>query len=311
MAAGSPFEVVEGLLERLEEKVFGTGGDAAAEDDELGIEDVDQGRNGGGEMADGGEPDFLGVFITSGISIEKSVRGSVAAFAAKADGLIADGVFEAAGRVEVIAGRIRVDAEMAEMTGAADFAGEEAAARVNRPTDASAEGEHEDIAAALGGSGPNFAEKGGVGVVEHAAIAFEEGRPVELFEAVHASRHPVDALAVRIGQTGCGKANGEFLACLRFELVDDLADGESETRAVVFEFAIAGRLRERGDGFRGLGVHERGFDVRAAEVDADGEVQSFRFQVGGALVRFDHCACLRSASFRTSSCSFKSFSAGA
>lgn len=272
MAAGTPFEVVEGLLERLEEKVFGTGGDAATEDDEFGVEDVDQRRDGGGEMADGGEPDFLGVFITSGISIEQRVGGRVAAFAAKGDGLIADGVFEASGRVEVIAWRIRVDAEMTEMTGAADFTGEEASARIDGPTDAGAEGEHEDIAAALGGSGPDFAEKGGVGVIEHAAVAFEEGGPIELFEAVHASGHPVDALAVGICQTGCGKADGEFLACLRFELVDDLADGESETRAVVFEFAIAGRLRERGDGFRGLGVHERGFDICAAEVDADGEV---------------------------------------
>ena len=69
VAAGTPFEVVEGLLEWFEEKVFGTGGDAAAEDDEFGIEDVDQGRNGGGEMADGGEPDFSSVRIASGISI--------------------------------------------------------------------------------------------------------------------------------------------------------------------------------------------------------------------------------------------------
>ena len=270
MAAGSPFEVVEGLLERLEEKVFGTGGDAATEDDEFGVEDVDQRRDGGGEMADGSEPDFLSVRIASGISIEQRVRGGVAAFAALGDGLIADGIFEASRRVEVIARRVRIDAEMPEMAGAADFPREEAATRVNRPTDAGAEGEHEDILAILRGSGPDFAEQGGVGVIEHAAVALEEGGPVEFFEAVHASGHPVDALAVWIRQTGRGKADGEFLACLRFELVDDLADGESETRAVVVEFAIASGFRERGDGFRGLSVHERGFDVRAAEVDADG-----------------------------------------
>jgi len=111
-----------------------------------------------------------------------------------------------------------------------------------------------------------------VGVIEHAAIALEKGGPIELFEAVHASRHPIDALAARIRQTGCGEADGEFLACLRFELVDDLAHGEGEAWGVVFEFAIASGFRERGDGFRGLGVHERGFDVRAAEVDADGAV---------------------------------------
>ena len=270
MAAGTPFEVVEGLLEWLEEKVFGTGGDAAAEDDELGIKDVDQRGDGGGEMADGGEPDFLSVRIACGISIEQRVGGGVAAFAALGDGLIADGVFKAAGRVEVIAWRIRVDAEMAEMTGAADLAGEESPSCVNRPTNTGAEGEHEDIAAILRGSGPNFAEQGGMGVIEHAAIAFEEGGPVELFQAVHASGHPVDALAIWIGQTGCGEADGKFLTCLRFELVDDLTHDEGEERRVVFEFAIAGRFRKRGECFGGLRIHERGFDVRAAEVDADG-----------------------------------------
>lgn len=272
VTAGTPFEVVEGLLERFEEKFFGTGGNPAAEDDEFGVEDVDQGRNGGGEMADGGEPDFLSVRIACGISIQKRVRGGIAAFAANADGLVADGVFETAGRVEVIAWRIRVDAEMAEMTGAADFAGEEASARVDGTTNTGAEGEHEDIAAVFGGSGPDFAEQGGVGVIEHAAVAFEVGGPVELFEAVHASGHPVDALAVWIRQTGCGKADGEFLACLRFELMNDLAHGEGEARCIALELAIASGFRERGDGFRGLGVHERGFDVRAAEVDADGAV---------------------------------------
>jgi hypothetical protein len=103
VAAGTPFEFVDGLLEWFEKKVFGTGGDAAAEDDDFGVEDVDQGGDGGSEMADGGQPDFLSVFVACGISIEQRVCGGVAAFAALGDGLIADGVFEAAGRVEIIA----------------------------------------------------------------------------------------------------------------------------------------------------------------------------------------------------------------
>lgn len=106
MAAGSPFEVVEGLLEWFKEKIFGTGGDAAAEDDEFRVEDVDQRRDGGGEMTDGGEPDSLSVFVACGIGIKQRVRGGVATFAANANGLIANGVFEAAGRVEVIAWRV-------------------------------------------------------------------------------------------------------------------------------------------------------------------------------------------------------------
>lgn len=57
--------------------------------------------------------------------------------------------------------------------------------------------------------------------------------------------------------------------------MDDLADGEREARRVAVEFTIACGFRERGDGFRGLGVHERGFDIRAAEVDADSEIHGW------------------------------------
>ncbi len=109
-------------------------------------------------------------------------------------------------------------------------------------------------------------------VIEHAAIAFEEGRPVELFESVHASRHPVDALAVRIRQARRREADGELGACLSFKFVDDLTHGESKTRCLALELAIACRLGKRGECFGGLRIHKRGFDVRAAEVDADGEV---------------------------------------
>ena len=272
VATGTPFEGVEHLLERREEKVFSTGGDAAAEDDDFGVEDVDERGDGGGEMADGGEPDFFGVCIARGIGIEKRVGGGIAAFAANADGLIADGIFETSRRVEVIARCIRVDAEVTEMASTTNFAREEAAARVNRSADAGAEGEHEGISRILRGSGPHFTEKSCMGIVEHAAVTLEEGGPVELFESVHASGHPIDATAIWIGQTGCGKADGELGACLRFELVNDLTHGEGEAWGVVFELAIASGFRERGDGFRGLGVHECGFDVCAAEVNADGEV---------------------------------------
>ena len=272
ISAGTPFEGVEHLLERFEEKVFGTSGDAAADDDEFGVEDVNKRGNGSGEMADGGKPDFLSVFIARGIGIKKSVRGRVAAFASLGDGLIADGVFEASGRVEVIAGRVRIDAEVPEVAGAAHFSLHKFATSPDRSADAGAESEHENIAAVLRSSGPDFTEKSSMGIIEHATIAFEEGGPVEPLQAVHASRHPVDALAIGISQTGCGEADGEFRACLRFELVDDLAHGEGEARRGAVEFTIACGFRERGDGFRGLRVHEGGFDVRAAEVDADGQV---------------------------------------
>ena len=156
------------------------------------------------------------------------------------------------------------------MAGAADLAAKEASAAVDRATDAGAEREHEDIAAVFRGSGPDFAEQGGVGIIEHAAVAVEEGGPVEFFEPVHASGHPVDASAVRIGQTGRGETDGELLALPRFEFVNDLAHGDGKLRRVALELAITRRFRKRGERFRRLRVHKRGFDVRAAEVDADG-----------------------------------------
>jgi hypothetical protein len=61
-------------------------------------------------------------------------------------------------------------------------------------------------------------------------------------------------------------------ACLSFKFVDDLTHGESKTRCLALELAIACRLGKRGECFGGLRIHKRGFDVRAAEVDADGEV---------------------------------------
>lgn len=209
VAAGTPFEGVEHLLERSEETVLGTDGDAAANDDDFGVEDVDKGGDGGGEMADGGVPDFFGVLIARGIGIEQRMRGGVAAFAALGDGLVANRIFEAAGCIEVIARRVRIDAEVPEMAGAADFALHKLAATPDRATDAGAEREHEGILRVFSGSSPHFAEQGGVRVVEHPAVTFEEVGPREFFEAVHASGHPVDALAVRIRQTGCGEADGE------------------------------------------------------------------------------------------------------
>ena len=46
-------------------------------------------------------------------------------------------------------------------------------------------------------------------------------------------------------------------------------DNAVEARRIAIEFAIPRGFGERDERFRGLSVHEHGFDVRAAKVDAD------------------------------------------
>ena len=139
-------------------------------------------------------------------------------------------------------------------------------------TDTRAESEHEGVLRVLRSSGPDFAEQRGVGIIQHAAVALQKGGPAEFFEPVHASGHPVDAKAVGVCQAGRGESDTKLLPGLRLEFMHDLAHGEGEAGSVAVELAIAGGLRKRGEGAGTARVHERGFDVRAAEVDADGEV---------------------------------------
>ena len=72
------------------------------------------------------------------------------------------------------------------------------------------------------------------------------------------------------GAAGGGESDAKLLPGLCFELLHDLTHGEGEARSVAVELAIAGGFRERGEGAGTGGVHERGFDVCAAEIDSDG-----------------------------------------
>ena len=79
-------------------------------------------------------------------------------------------------------------------------------------------------------------------------------------------------MAIRICQAGRGETNAKLLPGLRFEFLHDLTHGEGEARCVAVELTIASGFRKRGEGAGTGCLHERGLDVRAAEIDADGEV---------------------------------------
>jgi hypothetical protein len=66
----APFETIEGFVEGLVEEFSGDG-DAAAEEDDFGIEDIDEGRDGGGEGFDGGFPDLGGIGVAGLDGFEK------------------------------------------------------------------------------------------------------------------------------------------------------------------------------------------------------------------------------------------------
>lgn len=281
MAAGPPFELREGLLQRIKQAGTSADGDAATYNDDFGVEHIDKRSNGGCEMANGGEPDFGGVFIVSTEGVEQGEGRDITPFAALGDGLITNGSFKAAGGVEIIARGIRIDGEVTEMPCPADFAFQQASAAPDRAADPGAEREHEGVLRVLRSSGPDFSEQCRVGIIQHAAITLKKSGPRELFEPVHATRHPVDAMAFRIRQSGCGESDAELLPGLRLELMHDLTHGEGEARRVAVKFAIAGGFGERGEGAGAGRVHERGLDVRAAEIDADGKTHEIELAEKG------------------------------
>src|SRR5204863_2044233 len=58
-AVGAPFELVQRGAERVEQH-RARAGDAAADDDRFRVGDVDERRDGGGEVVDRAEPDITG-----------------------------------------------------------------------------------------------------------------------------------------------------------------------------------------------------------------------------------------------------------
>src|SRR5262245_33282492 len=92
LADWTPFDGIESLLQWLEEGCAGSG-DAAADDDGFGIENVDQAGNGAGEIADGFEPNGCGFGIAIGGGDDEIVCAVETAIGAGFDGAVADGDF--------------------------------------------------------------------------------------------------------------------------------------------------------------------------------------------------------------------------
>src|SRR5206468_1632370 len=104
---------------------------------------------------------------------------------------------------------VGVYGDVPEVPGAADVTAQEFAVGEDRPTDAGAERQQDDVARAAGGAEPRLADQGGVGVVEDGDGCWgcEERRPVNTLDCGHAALHPGDAPLVARGQAGGAEAD--------------------------------------------------------------------------------------------------------
>src|SRR6267142_2391960 len=121
--------------------------------------------------------------------------------------MLSDGIFETAGSVDDVQRTIRIQAKMPNVTGASDMTAKKATVHNSSASNARAECEQQDIGGAFGSAEPGFGKQGGLAVVEdgNRLMDTEPFLPVEIFEAMQASRHGRDGVAVTSGQTGrCG-----------------------------------------------------------------------------------------------------------
>ena len=123
-AGGTPFDLGDGFGERVEEDGAGDG-DAAADDDAFRVDDIDDGGDAAGEGVEGAVPDGDGVRVSCGDGVDEGAGGLPAACGAGGDVVIACEEFEAAGHVSDGGRAVEVEAEVAEVAGAAEVAAEE------------------------------------------------------------------------------------------------------------------------------------------------------------------------------------------
>lgn len=268
---GSPFDGVEAGAKGLEEGVAGFG-DAAAEDDTAGVEQVDQGGDGGGQGAHRAIPNGLGFGIALVDGSDEVAGGVEAVSAARRQRAVADGILEGAGGANDVEGAFGIKAEVPDVAGAADGAVEESAAGEDGAADAGAEGDEEGVGATAGGTLPGFAEEGGVGVIEDGDRALEEVGPIEVFQAGEATGHVSDGAAISAGQAGGGEADGGEVKSAGFLVVDPGADAFRPGGVGRGTMAITGgEGLASGEGVL-VGWKPGQFDLGATEIDAEGDV---------------------------------------
>ena len=125
-AGGTPFDLGDGFGERVEEDGAGDG-DAAADDDAFGVDDIDDGGDAAGEGVEGAFPDGDGVRVSGGDGGDEIAGGLPAAGGAGGDVVIAGEEFEAAGHASDGGRAVEIEAEVAEVAGASEVAAEETA----------------------------------------------------------------------------------------------------------------------------------------------------------------------------------------
>src|SRR2546423_956593 len=98
--------------------------------------------------------------------------------------MLADGIFETAGRVDDVEHSLRIKRDMSEMPGAAQMSVQQAAIHDGGAAHASAKRQKEHIERAARGAEPAFSQQGGFGVVEDRYRHFESEPllPIQTFE---------------------------------------------------------------------------------------------------------------------------------
>ncbi len=151
-------------------------GDAAADDEGVGVEEPGDGGEGGAEPVSDFSPDAAGDFVASSGGFGDGFGGAVGEIFVDADlgvgfdGVLGDlkiaGVFFEGAEVAVVAGdAVEVDAHLADFTGGVLAATVHLAIEDEAAADAGAEGEGDDVAKAACGAVAELGPGHGVGVI--------------------------------------------------------------------------------------------------------------------------------------------------
>ena len=105
--------------------------------------------------------------------------------------------------------------DVAEMARAADLAAQQLAVGENRPTDAGAQREQDDVLRAAGGAEPRLAKQSSLRIVDdrHVADGAKEFLPVETLETGESLGHDSNRSAIRCRKSWC--SNAHPLQCIR------------------------------------------------------------------------------------------------
>src|SRR5205085_2061358 len=139
--------------------------DAAAEDYGFGVEDVDEAGDRTCERTHAGEPDARGIGIVRAIRVDERMRRVEAPTAALANVVVANQNFQRAWQTDDSFFAMRIDADVAEMTGLAEMSAQNFPLGKNRSAHARSECEQNRVLKTARGADPRFSEQRSMRVV--------------------------------------------------------------------------------------------------------------------------------------------------